>query len=581
MKSSNGGWLKFVALFAVMMLVLVACGDDAGDTATTVASDDTTTDGGSEDGGSEDGGSGDTTATTEAMMGPEGVFSTYIVEPEHLTPSTSNESEGIAVLRAMFKGLVDFDVRTSEPRNQVAESIVSDDGGTNWTITLKDGWTFHDGTPVTASSFVDAWNWTAYGPNGQQNNSFFSIFAGYDEVAPAEGEPTAETLSGLAVVDDLTFTAELASADPQFPVRLGYLAYAPLPAVFFEGDMDAEARVAAFDAAPIGNGPFQIVGEWNHNVEIVTEYYPDYAGDDFPHAAGIVFQIYADEATAYNDLLAGNLDVMDNIPSEQVPNAPTDFGDDYKTSSQTSFTYLGFPSYVPELTPDIRRALSMAIDRDLIMATVLNGAFFPAKSVIPPSLPGYREYVCDYWEFDPVAAKELFDAAGGWTGPMTVWFNSGSGHDLWVEAATNMWRETLGMEEFVFEQLPFAEYLPFIDARELTGPGRLGWGMDYPSPQNFLEPLFASYNAAPVGSNNFIYESAEFDAALAAGNAAAVDGLDAAIPDYQAAEDILCNDVPVAPIYFRQNHSAHSGGVEGLHVDAQGDINYTEISVIP
>jgi ABC-type oligopeptide transport system substrate-binding subunit len=570
MKSTNRGWLRFVALFAVLMLVLVACGDDtsettAGDTTETTAAGDT----------------GDTTATTEAMMGPEGVFSTYIIEPEHLTPSTSNESEGIAVLRALFSGLVAYDVRTSEPRNQVAESIVSDDGGTNWTITMKDGWTFHDGTPVTANSFVDAWNFTAYGPNGQQNNSFYSFIAGYDEVNPAEGDPTAETLSGLAVVDDLTFTVELSTADPQFPVRLGYGAYFPLPASFFEGDLTPEERVAAFDESPIGNGPFMMDGVWEHNVQIATTYYPDYAGDDFPHSAGIVFQIYADEATAYNDLLAGNLDVMDSIPSEQVPNAAADFGDDYQTSSQTSFTYLGFPSYVEELTPDLRRAFSMAIDRDLIMETVLNGAFFPAKSVIPPSLPGYRASVCDYWEYDPVAAKELFDAAGGWTGPMTMWFNSGSGHDLWVEAVSNMWRETFGMEEFVFEQLPFAEYLPFIDAREITGPFRLGWGMDYPSPQNFLEPLFASYNAAPVGSNNAIYDSAEFDAALAAGNAAAVGGLDAAIPDYQRAEDILCNDVPVAPIYFRQNHFAHSGGVEGLYVDAQGDINYTEISVIP
>jgi ABC-type oligopeptide transport system substrate-binding subunit len=576
MKPTTRGWLRFVAVFAVLALVLVACGDGAEEdtTTTTAAPGETTTT-------AADGGDGDTTTTTEGMMGPEGVFSTYIVEPENLTPSTSNESEGIAVLRALFKGLVDYDVRTSEPRNQVAESIVSDDGGTNWTITLKDGWTFHNGEPVTAQNFVDTWNFTAYGPNGQQNNSFMAIFAGYDEVAPAEGDPTAETLSGLAVVDDLTFTAELATADPQFPIKLGYGAYYPLPQAFFDGGTTAEERVAAFNEAPIGNGPFMMDGVWERNVQIATKYYPDYAGDDFPKAAGIIFQIYADEATAYNDLLAGNLDVMDNIPSEQVPNAAADFGDAYQTSAQTSFTYLGFPSYLPELTPDIRRALSMAIDRDLIMETVLNGAFFPAKSVIPPSLPGYREYVCDNWEYKPDEAKALFDAAGGWTGPMTMWFNSGAGHDVWVEAVSNRWRETLGIEEFVFEQLPFAEYLPVIDAQEITGPFRLGWGMDYPSPQNFLEPLFASYNAAPVGSNNAIYNSAEFDAAVAAGNAAAVDGLDAAIPDYQRAEDILCEDVPAAPIYFRQNHFAHSGGVEGLYVDAQGDINYTEISVLP
>ena len=253
----------------MLTLILVACGDGAEETTTTAAPGETTT--------TADSGGGDTTTTTEAMMGPEGVFSTYIAEPEHLTPSTSNESEGIAVLRALFKGLVDYDVRTSEPRNQVADSIVSDDGGTNWTITLKDGWTFHDGTPVTANSFVDAWNFTAYGPNGQQNNSFLANIAGYSEVSPDEGDPTAEALSGLAVVDDLTFTVELSAADAQFPVQLGYMAYAPLPQAFFDGGTTAEERVAAFDNAPIGNGPFMMDGVWEHNVQIATAYYPDYA----------------------------------------------------------------------------------------------------------------------------------------------------------------------------------------------------------------------------------------------------------------------------------------------------------------
>ena len=108
--------------------------------------------------------------------------------------------------------------------------------------------------------------------------------------------------------------------------------------------------MAAFDEAPIGNGPFMMDGVWEHNVQIATTYYPDYAGDDFPQSAGIIFQIYADEATAYNDLLAGNLDVMDSIPSEQVPNAAAISAINYRRRRQTSFTYLGFPSYLPELT---------------------------------------------------------------------------------------------------------------------------------------------------------------------------------------------------------------------------------------
>jgi oligopeptide transport system substrate-binding protein len=326
---STKGWLRFIAIFAVLTLILVACGDGAEDTTTTAAPGETTT--------TADSGTGDTTTTTGAMTGPEGVFSTFIVEPEHLTPSTSNESEGVAVLRALFKGLVDYDIRTSEPRNQVAESIVSDDSGKNWTITLKDGWTFHNGELVTAQNFVDTWNWTAYGPNGQQNNSFFGNFVGYDEVAPAEGDPTAETLAGLAVVDDLTFTVELQTADPQFPIQVGYSAFFPLPAAFFEGDMTPEERVAAFDVSPIGNGPFMMDGEWEHNVEIRTVYNPDYAGDDFPQAGGITFAIYVDDNTAYNDLLAGNLDIHDSLPPDQIDAAKAEFGDNYLESSTTSF----------------------------------------------------------------------------------------------------------------------------------------------------------------------------------------------------------------------------------------------------
>src|SRR3989304_1855379 len=110
MQSTKQGWLRFIAVFAVLTLILVACGDGAEETTTTAAPGETTT--------TADSGNGDTTTTTtEAVVGPEGVFSTYISEPEHLTPSTSNESEGGAVRRALFKGLVGYDGRPSGARH--------------------------------------------------------------------------------------------------------------------------------------------------------------------------------------------------------------------------------------------------------------------------------------------------------------------------------------------------------------------------------------------------------------------------------------------------------------------------------
>ena len=550
-----------VALSAVLALTLAAC-----------ATAETTTTAG--------GGGASTTAPSVAA----GVFSTYIGEPEHLSPPNTNESEGVAVLRALFNGLVRYDPRTSEATNAVAASIESDDDGKTWTITLNDGWTFHDGTAVTSSSFVDAWNYTAYGSNAQQNNSFFSNIEGYEAVAPADpdGEdgpqeapdPTAETLSGLAVVDDLTFTVSLTDPDPQFPTRLGYAAYFPLPEAFFDDP-------AAFDEAPIGNGPFMIDGSWEHDVQIATVAYPDYAGDNKPAAGGITFRIYADVNTAYNDLVAGNLDVLDAVPTEVVAPARTEFGDRFAESNDTSLNYLGIPMYLPEFqSKELRQALSMAIDREAIMSAIFEGNRDAAFSFIPPSLPGSRQSVCPNWEYDPETAKELFDTAGGWDGPMTIWFNSGADHEDWVEAVANMWRDTLGISEVVFQQLEFADYLGTLDEKGATGPFRLGWGMDYPSPQNFLEPLFTSSNTPPVGSNSAFYNSAEFDGLVSQGNQAAVDGLESAIPFYQQAEDVLCEDVPAIPMFWRKNQFAWSERVDGVFVDSFGDINYTEIEVV-
>lgn len=175
--------------------------------------------------------------------------------PENpLVPVNTNETCGGDVLDQLFSKLVRYDPETAEPSNEIAESIESEDNVT-WTITLNDGWTFHDGTPITAQSFVDAWNYGAYGPNGNLNSYFFEPIVGYTEVAGQvddagayiEGSATAETMSGLQVVDDLTFTATLVSPQSSFPLRLGYTAYAPMPEAFF-------ADPEAFGEAPIGSG---------------------------------------------------------------------------------------------------------------------------------------------------------------------------------------------------------------------------------------------------------------------------------------------------------------------------------------
>ncbi|MFN2589476.1 MAG: ABC transporter substrate-binding protein, partial [Actinomycetota bacterium] len=275
-----------------------------------------------------------------------GTFSTFITEPEHLSPGNTSESEGLAVLEALFTTLVEIEPRTGEPVNAMAESIETDDNKT-FTIKIRDGWSFHNGEEVTARSFVDAWNYVAFGPNAQQNSSFFSQIEGFEAVhpSPPEGQteppsPAADRLSGLEVVDELTFRVTLSEPFAQFPMTLNYIAFAPVPEAFFDDPK-------AFEESPVGNGPFMMDGEWEHNQRIRTQAFPDYAGEDEPAATGIEFRIYEDVSTAYNDLLAGDLDVVRSLPPERIAEAKQEFGDRYAVSPNASYNAIGFPEYLP------------------------------------------------------------------------------------------------------------------------------------------------------------------------------------------------------------------------------------------
>lgn len=386
------------------------------------------------------------------------------------------------------------------------------------------------------------------------------------------GEPMAG-LSGLTVVDDLTFTVELVTPDPEFPIQMAYAAYYPLPSAAFDDP-------AAFEEEPIGNGPFRMDGVWEHDVRIPLAAYENYAGSDTPNIDSLEFLIIDDLNTAYNEVRAGTLDVLGPaLPTDQVATAPGEFGDRYGQSPSTSFTYVGFPAYLPEYTKEHRQALSMAIDRQQITDVIFAGTRVPAFSAIPPILAGARDNVCDSWNHNPEMAQQLWQDAGP-LNDVIFWFNTGGGHEEWVEAVSNMWRQTLGIENITFESLEFSEYLPLLDNREITGPFRLGWGQDYPSPLNFLEPLYASYNMPPVGSNNTNFDNADFDSLIAEGkDAVAQSGLlEDGISFYQQAEDILCDEAQIAPVFYRTNTFVYGEGIDNVYFDSYSDLGYTEVT---
>ena len=222
-------------------------------------------------------------------------------EPQNpLIPANSNETGGGRILEAITARLTAYD-NDGASRMELAESIESDDRIV-WTVKLKKGQKFSDGTEVKAKNFVDAW--ILAGTENMKSVYFFEPILGYDDAGEKH-----DLSQGLKVVDDYTFTITLKQPETDFVSRLGYTAYAPM----------ADADLADTEKAgesPIASGPYMFASEnaWEHNVKIDLIPNPEYQGDRQAKNAGLTFVFYSALDAAYADLQGGQLDLLDAIP---------------------------------------------------------------------------------------------------------------------------------------------------------------------------------------------------------------------------------------------------------------------------
>jgi len=500
---------------------------------------------------------------------PNAVISIGIGEPKHLVPTNTGESEGSQVLSALFAPLVDFD-KDNKPYNVVADKLDTTDGKV-WTIKLKDGYTWHNGEKLIADNYIDAWNYGAYGPNGQDLNYYFSRIEGYDALNPEDTKatPATKTMTGLKKVDDLTFTVTLAKPFSDFKAMLGYTSFYPMPKAAFASDGSVNKE---YEDAPIGNGPFKLKGKWNHDQNIEVERWDGFKGDK-PKVGGINFKIYTSLPTQYADVQADNLDVDKTVATENLATADKDFGDRYKHSPGSSFQFLAFPTYDPNFSKvEVRKAISMAIDRDEQVKTIFNGSQKSARSFVSPVVPGFRDNTCgDACKYDPAKAKEMYTAAGG-PATIQITYNADGGHKEWVEATCNELQTNLGVKCEAKPEAKFADLLTKVKAKTPgVGMFRLGWLFDYPSMEDYLGPLYAT-----TGSSNYYgYSNPEFDKLVDQGAAAKTS--DEAIKTWQQAEDILAKDLPVIPMRFGQNNFVHSKKVKNVEMDAFSRVDLMKI----
>ncbi|MFI8593447.1 ABC transporter substrate-binding protein [Microbacterium sp. NPDC078428] len=496
------------------------------------------------------------------------IITTNGSEPENpLIPTATNEVGGGKILDAIFAGLVSYEA-DGTPVNDMAEEIVVDDPQ-NITVKIKEGQFFTDGEEVTADNFINAWNYGALLSNEQYNSYFFEDIEGFSYDEDSE-------LTGLEQVDEYTFTIALNKPASDFPLRLGYSAYYPLPDAAFE-DMDA------FGESPIGNGPYMLASEdaWQHDVQIDLVKNEEYQGVRQAANGGLTINFYATQDAAYADLLGGEVDVIDAIPPSSLASFESDLGDRAVNQPAAVFQSFTIHSELPHFSGEegeLRRAaISMAINREEITDTIFQGSRTPASDFTSPVIDGWTDSLegADVLEYNPEEAQALWaeaDAISPWEGTFQIAYNADGGHDQWVDAVSNSIQNTLGIDASGAAYPTFAELRELVNSRTITTAFRTGWQADYPGLYNFLGPLYAT-NA---GSNDGDYSNPEFDALLAEG--ISTDDQEAANELFQQAQEILLADLPAIPLWYSNVTGGYADTVENVEFGWNSVPLYHEIT---
>ncbi|MFE1439346.1 ABC transporter substrate-binding protein [Streptomyces sp. NPDC058739] len=538
--------VKWTACAAAVVLAATACGGD----------------------GDDGGGSADSGAVLSASWG----------DPQNpLEPANTNEVQGGKVLDMIFRSLKRYNPETGAAEDMLAEKIDTTDSQT-FTITVKSGWTFSNGEKVTAESFVDAWNYGASLKNNQKNAYFFGYIEGYDKVHPEDGsKQSADTLSGLKVVNPQTFTVKLTQKFSTFPDTLGYPAFAPLPQSFFD-DHDA------WLSKPVGNGPYTI-DSYQKGSQMSLRKWDDYPGDDKAQNGGVDLKVYTDNNTAYTDLLAGNLDLVDDVPAAQLANVQNDLGDRYLNTPAGIIQTLAFPFYDPKWNTSgsqkVRTGLSMAINRDQITKTIFQNTRTPATDWTSPVLGkdgGFQDGLCgDACKYNPTEAKKLIQEGGGLPGgQVKITYNADTGsHKQWVDAVCNSINNALGNTKACVGNPvgTFADFRSQITDQKMSGPFRAGWQMDYPLIQNFLQPLYYT-NAS---SNDGKWSNKEFDSLVDQANAETDQGK--AIQTFQQAEAVVRDNMAAIPLWYQNGSAGYSERLSNVKLNPFSVPVYDEIKV--
>ena len=453
--------------------------------------------------------------------------------PATLLPGDVRDAPGRMIANAVWTGLVSYDPASGEPVNAAAESVTTRDRKV-WTVRLRPGSTFQDGTPVTSRSFTGAW--TAVLREGWAGSRLFT------EVAHVKGARKGKAeVPGLKAEDDRTFTVTLDRPLSGFPALLGDPAFFPMPeSVLKSRDW------ASYGRAPVGNGPLRVASRTAREIVLA----PVRGG------RSVAVKVVPDATAQYEAAENGDLDVATQVPSARHESMDADFDDRHRAVPGRDVTYLAFPEWEKRLaSPTVRQALSMAIDRAAVTEGPLGHQYSPADSLVAPGIrPGHREGQCRLCVHDGKAAVAALADAGGLTGPLNLWYEAGRGDDAWVKAVADQLRAELKLDA---RPHPVADLREAIDDRKPDGPFAVHTTAAYPAPVAALAPLLD----AGTGFDD------AYPAGLVADAQRAASPGDGVIPA-RLAESAMLRDMPAVPLWSYHDHLVWSRRVRGVSADA-------------
>ncbi len=515
-------WLWLALLVTSLALVAAGCGGDDDEAAGTGA----TTEGGAE-------------------AAEQVITVNWATEPPSLDPGLASDTTSANILLNIMDPLIKLDDDLN-PVPSAAESFETSEDGKTVTFVLRDDLKWTNGDPVVAGDFEYAWKRTVspelaadyayqfYGIVGAQE--YNSCDAKKDDCAALADK------MGVKAVDDKTLEVTLTTPQPWFIQQVAHHSFLAVNKKVVDqfGDKWTEA------ANIVTNGPFRLEN-WQHSQAIDIVKWDEWRDAESVKLTRVNGRMIEDGTTAVQAFEAGEVDVNDALPPDEIPRL---------RETETYDQYPGLGTYyygfnVKKITDvTLRRALSLAIDRWSIIDNIAQEDQLPTTGFTPEGMPGFDTINPNSpWQpetADMEQAKELMSKVANPVTNLNLYINDSPGHREIAVAVQAAWKE-LGIDSTIKQQ-EFQQYLEFLGPppNQDVGVYRLGWIGDFVDAINFLELW-----TCESGNNSTNYCNKEFDALIE--KARNTPDNDARYELYAQAEEILGGedgDMPVMPIYY-------------------------------